>query len=74
MERKVNWVLDLDISKFFDTVEHDWLLRHRIGGPRILRLIRQWVTVGVMDEHGHRRRARLGVLTVTCKRLSSLQF
>lgn len=23
MERKINWVLDLDISKFFDTVEHD---------------------------------------------------
>ncbi|NDL41649.1 group II intron reverse transcriptase/maturase, partial [Photorhabdus laumondii subsp. laumondii] len=27
MERKVNWVLDLDISRFFDTVEHDWLIR-----------------------------------------------
>lgn len=64
MERKVNWVLDLDISKFFDTVEHDWLLRflqHRIKDRRILRLIRQWITVGVTDEHGHRRRARLGV-------------
>lgn len=64
MERKVNWVLDLDISKFFDTVEHDWLLRflrHRIRDPRILRLIRQWITVGVMDERGHRRRSRLGV-------------
>ncbi|MGL6434640.1 reverse transcriptase domain-containing protein [Aeromonas rivipollensis] len=22
-----NWVLDLDISKFFDTIEHDWMLR-----------------------------------------------
>lgn len=51
MERKVNWVLDLDISKFFDTVEHVWLLRflrHRIRDPRILRLIRQWITVGVL--------------------------
>lgn len=30
---RVNWVLDLDISKFFDTIEHDWMIRfvsHRI--------------------------------------------
>lgn len=64
MSRKVNWVLDLDISKFFDTVEHDWLLRflrHRIRDERILRLIRQWITVGVRDKHGHRQRSCVGV-------------
>ncbi|MDZ5641696.1 reverse transcriptase domain-containing protein [Enterobacter sp. A103] len=41
MERKINWVLDLDISKFFDTVEYDWLLRfqqHRMKDRGILRL------------------------------------
>jgi group II intron reverse transcriptase/maturase len=44
MKRKVNWVLDLDISRFFDTVEHDWLLKfiqHRIQDKRILRLVNQ---------------------------------
>ena len=64
MTRKVNWVLDLAISKFFDTVEHDCLLRflrHRIGDERILRLIRQWVTVGVRDKHGQRQRSHVGV-------------
>lgn len=64
MERKVNWVLDLDISKFFDTVEHDWLIRfieHRIRDKRILRLIKQWITVGVVDEHGHRQQSHRGV-------------
>lgn len=64
MTRKVNWVQDLDISKFFDTVEHDWLLRflrHRIGDERILRLIRQWITVGVRDKYGHGQRSRVGV-------------
>ena len=25
--RKVNYVLDADISKFFDTIEHDWLMK-----------------------------------------------
>ena len=32
---KVNWILDADISRFFDTVNHTWLrrfLEHRIGG------------------------------------------
>lgn len=63
MKRKVNWVLDLDISKFFDTVEHDWLIRfirHRVVDKRILRLIKQWIKVGVLDDHGHRVRSPLG--------------
>ena len=39
MKRKVNWVLDLDISKFFESVEHEWLikfLQHRVLDKRIL--------------------------------------
>lgn len=63
MKRKVNWVLDLDISKFFDTVEHDWLIqfiRHRIRDKRIIRLITQWLKVGVIDEHGHRVQSHIG--------------
>ncbi len=31
---KVNWILDADISRFFDTVSHEWLIRfveHRVG-------------------------------------------
>lgn len=63
LRRKVNWVLDLDIRKFFDTIEHDWMLRfveHRIKDPRILRLIRQWLEVGHWDERGGRVRARQG--------------
>ena len=59
----VNWVLDLDIRQFFDTVDHGWLiqfLKHRIQDKRMLRLIRQWLMVGVLDEHGHRVEARQG--------------
>src|SRR5271157_5130803 len=39
---KVNWILDADIRSFFDTVNHEWLIRfveRRIGDPRIIRLI-----------------------------------
>lgn len=52
-DRQVNWVLDADIKGFFDNIDHDWLMRflkHRIGDPRILRLIRKWLTAGVSDE------------------------
>jgi RNA-directed DNA polymerase len=52
---KVNWVLDADVSKFFDSVSHEWLLRfveHRIGDPRMIRLTRKWLKAGVMEEDG----------------------
>src|SRR5688572_14225794 len=50
---KVNWILDADIRCFFDSVSHDWLIRfmeHRIGDPRVIRLIRKWLKAGVMED------------------------
>jgi len=50
---KVNWILDADIHSFFDSVSHDWLVRfveHRIGDPRVIRLIRKWLKAGVMED------------------------
>jgi len=47
--RRVNWILDADIAGFFDTVNHDWLLRfveHRIADRRVTRLIRKWLKAG----------------------------
>jgi group II intron reverse transcriptase/maturase len=52
MRKRVNWVLDADIRRFFDTIDHGWLLKfleHRIADPRILRLIQKWLTAGVME-------------------------
>lgn len=51
--RKVNWVLDADIRGFFDAIDHGWLVKfieHRIGDPRLLRLIQKWLNAGVMEE------------------------
>jgi len=64
VKRKVNWVLDLDIRKFFETVEHDWLIRmlqHRVKDQRVLKLIILWIKVGVVDEKGCRQSAHIGV-------------
>ena len=52
-QRKINWVLDADIRGFFDTIDHEWLMRfleHRIADTRILRLIRKWLRAGVSEE------------------------
>lgn len=51
--RKVNFILDADIRSFFDTVDHDWLIRfveHRIGDTRIIRLIQKWLKVGILED------------------------
>ena len=47
------WVIDLDIEKYFDTVNHDKLisiLRERINDAKTLRLIRQFLRAGVMED------------------------
>jgi len=58
---KVNYILDADIRSFFDEVSQQWLerfLKHRIGDPRILRLIQKWLKAGVLED---------GVVTVSDK-------
>jgi group II intron reverse transcriptase/maturase len=52
MTQYVNWILDADIRSFFDSVDHEWLLRmvaHRVADPRILRLVRGWLEAGVLE-------------------------
>jgi RNA-directed DNA polymerase len=52
MERNVNWVIDADIRGFFDAIDHEWLIKfvnHRIGDPRVVRLIQKWLAAGVME-------------------------
>ena len=50
---KVNWILDADIRSFFDAVSQEWLVRfltHRIGDPRIIRLIQKWLRAGILED------------------------
>jgi group II intron reverse transcriptase/maturase len=56
-------VLDLDISQFFDTIDHKELmslLQRRVTDSRMLRLIGKWLAVGAVEEDGRRIRAKRG--------------
>lgn len=52
MQMHGRWVLDVDISKFFDTIEHgrmQEILRRRIRDGVLIRLIGKWLHAGVME-------------------------
>jgi group II intron reverse transcriptase/maturase len=62
MELNIGWIVDADVSGFFDSLDHDLLravIRKRVNDGGILRLIGKWLHAGVLDgeqltypEHG----------------------
>ncbi|GAX41517.1 RNA-directed DNA polymerase [Tolypothrix sp. NIES-4075] len=49
------WVLDADIVKFFDNIDHSRLLKEvrlHIDNPGFLCLIKSWISVGVLTQEG----------------------
>lgn len=47
------WIIDLDIEKYFDTINHDKLisiLREQVNESEILHLIRSYLQAGVMED------------------------
>jgi group II intron reverse transcriptase/maturase len=50
-EKGYNWVVDIDLEKFFDRVNHDVLMSRvarKISDKRVLRLIRRYLESGVL--------------------------
>lgn len=52
MTKPINYIVEVDIRKFFDNLSHYWLLRcleERISDPNYLWLIRRFLKAGVME-------------------------
>jgi RNA-directed DNA polymerase len=53
MAMRGGWLLDVDIRKFFDTIDHGHLrdfLKRRIRDGVLLRLIGKWLNAGVLED------------------------
>lgn len=62
--KRVNWILDADLAKFFDTIEHAWLIKfieHRVADARVIRLIKKWLYAGVLED-GQITRSEVGTV------------
>ncbi|MFC1567057.1 group II intron reverse transcriptase/maturase [bacterium] len=62
MTKAVNYIVEVDIEKFFDNVSHYWLLRcleERIVDENFLILVRRFLRAGII-ENGNLRLSKLG--------------
>jgi RNA-directed DNA polymerase len=52
-QRRTGYVVEADIRSFFDRVDHDWMLKflqHRVGDPRVIRLVTRMLKAGIMED------------------------
>ncbi len=52
-QQNINWIIDADVSRFFDELGHDQLrefIKRRVNDGGIMRLIGKWLNAGVMEE------------------------
>ncbi len=48
----IRWILDVDISGFFDNIDHAWLrefIKRRVNDGGLIRLIGKWLNAGVVE-------------------------
>jgi RNA-directed DNA polymerase len=53
VQHRGGWLVEVDVRKFFDTIDHAQLrefVRRRVGDGVVLRLIGKWLKAGVMED------------------------
>lgn len=51
--KKISWILDADVRGYFDSIDHNWMMKfmeHRVSDKRMLRLIKKWLKAGVIED------------------------
>jgi group II intron reverse transcriptase/maturase len=52
-QNKIGYVVEADIKRFFDKVNHEWMIKflgHRIGDERVIRLIQRMLRSGILED------------------------
>lgn len=55
-ENYTNYILDVDIKGYFDNIDHELIIKgleKHIKDPRIIRLVRRFLKVGIMENGKH---------------------
>ena len=53
--RNLHWVVEADVRKFFEQIDHDWMVRmlaERVDDRALIGLIKKWLKAGVLEEDG----------------------
>ena len=53
MSENINWIIDADVSSYFDTIDHRQLIEFmklRLNDGGLIRLLKKWLKAGVMEE------------------------
>jgi RNA-directed DNA polymerase len=54
VRKEISWILEADLKNFFGSLNQEWIIKfikHRIGDPRIIKLIQGWLKAGVLEEN-----------------------
>jgi RNA-directed DNA polymerase len=50
--KRSNYIVEADIKSYFDTVNHEWMMKflgHRIADKQLLRIVKKWLKAGHME-------------------------
>jgi len=68
MTKPVNYIVDMDIEKFFETIDHKWLmkcLKQRIEDTTILAIISRMLKAGIVEEGKYIKQAPIFGIRIT---------